>query len=236
MRNETICCLDELAAEILQRAGIFAPPVDARQVARALGLTVAHDDGQLGRARLVRQSRQSGLRSITILIRHDPRAERMQWSIAHEIGEALAVQAFERLDWDARVCAPGLREQVANRLASGLLLPSEWFAHDAGVLQGDLIGLKARYCTASHELIARRLLDFPPEAMTTIFDQGRLTRRLGNLTWRLPPLLPCEREAQRQAFATGGYAICHQEEATCRAWAVHETSWKREILRTELEA
>jgi hypothetical protein len=231
--NDASNCLDELVAELLESARVGAPPVDARQIARELKLTVARDDGQSGRARIVRRARRNGSASVAILVRNDPRVERMQWSIAHELGEAFAVQAFHRLDWDARATAANARELVANQIANRLLLPANWFARDAAACDGDLFALKAIYSTASHELIALRLLDFPPHAITAIFDRDHLTRRLGNLPSRLPPLLPCEREAQRRASALGGHVDCGDGQVSCRAWAIHEPDWKREIIRTE---
>ena len=48
---------------------------------------------------------------------------------------------------------------MANNLAGRLLLPTAWFVADAAAENWDLIALKHRYATASHELIARRMLE-----------------------------------------------------------------------------
>ena len=49
--EELADAFDAVAVEILAEAGIVYPPVDAFAVARSLGLTVALDDAQDGRAR-----------------------------------------------------------------------------------------------------------------------------------------------------------------------------------------
>jgi hypothetical protein len=231
--NDAFLPIDELVAEWLDRAGVAMPPVDVRQVARRLQLKVVCDDRQSGRARMVRMGCPGSDSGVSIFVRREARGERLQWSIAHEIGEAFAAEAFGRLDWDARGAAPGLRERVANQIANRLLLPTAWFRRDLESCQRDLFPLKAIYRTASYELIARRLLDFPPYSITAIFDQGELTRRMGNLPSRLPPLMACESAAQREAFRSGECADCSGGRFSCRAWAIHERDWKREIIRTE---
>ena len=42
-----------------------------------------------------------------------------------------------------------------------LLLPMKWFALAATEFDHDLMQLKGRFQSASHELIARRMLDLP---------------------------------------------------------------------------
>ena len=74
----------------------------------------------------------------SILLRPDPRPERLQWAVAHEIGESCAYQVFERLAVDPHEAPPGSREMVSNQLAARLLLPREWFGDDARRLAWDL--------------------------------------------------------------------------------------------------
>ncbi len=113
--------------------------------------------------------------------------------MAHEIGELFADRVFDELGVDPREAPSGARETVANQLAGRLLLPREWFGEAGAECGWDLFELKERFATASHELIARRMLDFPPSIGITIFDNGRRTFRRGNLPNRMPPLVPLER-------------------------------------------
>ena len=86
-------------------------------------------------------------------------------AVAHEIGEHIAYRVFARWGADPVETAANAREQVANWLAGRLLLPTAWFAADGTACGWDLLALKARYNTASHELIARRMLECRPPVM-----------------------------------------------------------------------
>jgi hypothetical protein len=235
-REELAAGLDRVVDEILGTSGIETPPVDAFAVARALGITVAVDDRQEGRARYVRLSgHRSERRRATILLRPEPRLERQQWAIAHEIGEHVAYHVFAQWGVDPREAAPNAREAVANNLAGRLLLPTAWFAADAAASDWDLIALKVRYRTASHELIARRMLECRPPVIVSIFDQRRISFRQSNLPGRAPP--PSAAEMQCWSDVHG----CNHPQQTrtgpcfIQGWPIHEEGWKREILRVEID-
>lgn len=226
--------LDAVAADILEQAAVDGPPVDALQVAQRLGLTVAWDDRQPGRARLVQLCGAGGDQALSILLRPDPRLEREHWAVAHEIGEATAHQVFAKLSVDPREAPPRARETVANGLASRLLLPRDWLAADAAICNWDLIAIKDRYATASHELIARRMLDFQPPVIVTVYDQNRLTWRKGNTPWRLPQPCPLEIACRRQAHESA-MAVYDDGPPAVRAWPIHEPTWQREIVRVDID-
>lgn len=217
----------EVARALLEDCGIVAPPVDAWCVARVLGLRVAFDAQQQGRGRLKRIGGRTA-----ILVRPDDRPEREQWALAHEIGEAVAHRVFERLEVDPRDAPPQRREQVANAMASSLLLPDDWFLPDAAALDGDVLRLKAIYSTTSHELILMNLLRLPQLSLVSVFDQGRLTRRRGNGELSPPPLLPLERMVWRHVQASGQPAEAQGSGVRVQGWPVHEPGWRRELLRT----
>jgi IrrE N-terminal-like domain len=226
--------LDEVAAEALARMPLEETPIDALQLARALGLAVAWDEHQLGRGRIAHLSGHAGGRTQgSILLRPEPRRERRHWAIAHEVGEYCAHRVFERLSVDPLEAPHAAREAVANRLAGRLLLPRDWFARDGRETGWDLFELKARYDTASHELIARRMLDFGSRVIITIFDHGRQTFRRGNLPFRLPPPTELEITAWRVAHEQSLAATEEDFARRVQSWPVHEPDWKREILRTE---
>ena len=140
---------------------------------------------------------------------------------------------FDRLGTPPDEVRPTERESVANLLSARLLIPTTWFANDAAQCSWDLPTLKKRYDTASHELIARRMLDFAEPILITVFDQGQVTFRRGNTLRKSPPLCLDEVSAQRRAHETGKAVVQHGEVAV-HAWAIHEAQWKREILRTVL--
>lgn len=238
--DEFAAALDACAAEVLWEAGVQGPPVDALDVAEGLRLVVTHDYATPHRGRFVRLAdrEESGGGVGTIVVGVAERPEREQWSVAHEIGESIAYRVFERLGVGFDEALPTARELVANRLASALLLPRRWFAVDGRERDWDLLELKERYCTASHELIARRMLEMRPPIVMTVCDQGRVYWRRSNVTARPPELLREERSVWQAVHQTG-LPMCEGLDAesgleNVRCWPVHELGWKREIIRSEI--
>lgn len=232
--DELAACLDRTARRLLRRAGVRRPPVDAIRIAATLGIQTATDGDQQSRARYIElRSARGGAPKPAILLRPEPRPERRQWAVAHELGEREAGGVFRRLSIDPRTAPATARESVANHLAGRILLPSKWFARAGMACGWDLLALKTRFETASHELILRRMLDFPPPILVTIFDNARCTFRRGNVAGRLQ-LTDMERacwQAVRETCQSQERfsSVCH-----VRGWAVHEEGWKRELLRLEL--
>jgi hypothetical protein len=233
--EELAAGLDRVAAAILSEAGVEGPPVDAFAMAGKLGVAVAVDDCQSGRARYVRMSnRRSRTTKAAILLRPEPRLERRHWAVAHEIAEHTAYRVFLELGIDPRETAPNTREQVANHMAGRILLPSAWFSADGAACGWDLIELKTRYSTASHELIARRMLECRPAVIISIFDQQRISWRRSNVPGRAPPLSPEETACWRNVHQRNRPAQTNAGLQIVQGWPVHEDGWMREILRTEV--
>jgi hypothetical protein len=237
--DEFAAALDACASEVLWEAGIEEPPVDATLVAERIGLVVAHNDALVCRGRLVQLADPRGASAGqgTIVVGPAERPERFEWAVAHEIGESVAFRVFAALGIRPDDAPENAREQVANHLASCLLLPRSWFAADGPLLDWDLVALKNRYTTASHELIARRMLQLPPPIVITLCDLGRVRWRRGNLTARPARLLPEEAAVWRRTHETGetASAILDPEQTgleSIHAWPIHEPGWKREILRS----
>jgi IrrE N-terminal-like domain len=225
--------IDGVVADVLCEAGVESPPVDALAVARRLGCQVAWDDSQPGRARIVR-SAASSTQMVTILLRPEPRRERRQWAIAHEVGEQAAARVFARLALDPRACSADARERVANHFAGRLLVPQPWFEQQGRACRWDLFALKATFATASHELLARRMLEAGPTIVITMWDQGYVTLRAASAGYRPPPPHDVELQCRAAAIATGlpAHVLCELGDA--RGWPIHEPDWRREIVRFEL--
>lgn len=254
-QEDLVVGLDAVVDEILAEAHIDSPPIDALVVASRLGIALALDDRQQGRARYVRLAdRRSGLPQAAILLRPEPRPERRQWAVAHEIGEHVAHRVFAHWKVDANEISDNAREKAANWLAGRLLLPTASFHRDAAAHGWDLFALKSLYTTASHELIARRMLECPPPVIVTIFDDNRITFRRSNVASRTPPPTQAEiacqaaAHAQIRPFSRQPAGDCPDFRANengtvpfgstaplrVQAWPIHEPDRKREILRTEL--
>ncbi|MEX2187532.1 MAG: hypothetical protein WD875_12090 [Pirellulales bacterium] len=237
--DEFAAALDACAAEVLWEAGIAAPPVDAAVVAERIGLVVARNDALACRGRLVQLADPRGgdAGQGTIVVGPAERPERLQWAVAHEVGESVAYRVFAALGDPPETAPENAREQVANHLASGLLLPRGWFANDGPECDWDLLALKHRYSTASHELIARRMLEMPRPIVITLCDLGKVRWRRSNAGGRPPRLLPEEAKTWREAHESGEPSSAVLDPATTglesvHAWPIHEVDWKREILRS----
>jgi Zn-dependent peptidase ImmA (M78 family) len=227
---ELATVLDQIIAELFEQTAVIAPPINALQLAVRLNYRIVWDQRQHHRARVVK-SLHSAAEQV-ILLKPEPRAERRQWAVAHELGEGLAWQVFERLDQDPQTARPQLREQVANWLAARILVPTAWLASSASESDNDLLLLKRKFSTASHELIARRLLDLDQTIAVTIFDQGTMVLRQASGGRRAPPWSALERDCWQQACEE--ITLCERTgPPRIRAWPLHEPGWLREIVLTE---
>ena len=225
--------LDEAAEELLESAKWNGRPVDAVALARRIGLTVARDDKLRGRARYARLAIGRGRARGVIFVGQADRPERLQWAVAHELGEMAAHRVFQQAAIAPDRDQPGLREQLANELARRILLPRRPFEAAARKANWDLMELKETFPSASHELIARRMLDLPSPALITVFDHGRVHWRRTNQPVSPPPLSPDEQALMQQVHQSQAYHELRTDDVLIRAWPIHEPGWKREILRTE---
>ncbi|MEO1498701.1 MAG: ImmA/IrrE family metallo-endopeptidase [Planctomycetota bacterium] len=218
--------LDRVADDLLWEAAVDRPPVNAFRVAQRLGLRVVRNARIEERGRFVRHGHAwAG----SVIVGAEARPERRHWAVAHEIGEAFAHRVHDSAGDEFDPAEPGVREQLANALAGRLLAPRRWLEGVYRDLGGDLIETKRVFATASHELIARRLLETLGQGLiVTVFDHYCVSWRRGGGYDRPPALLPAERLAQRRAHRTGR-VVEIIDDLTVRAWPVHEPGWKREI-------
>ncbi len=223
--------LSEAATGLLEKSYLDSPPVDALNIAKALGLAVAMDRTQAGRGRIKRIAGRS-----VIFLRPDDRPERLQWAAAHELGESLVWQVCRMLGLDGGDLSPRQREELANQLAKELLLPRQWFFRDCQRFRNDLTRLKSVYRTASHELIAWRWLDRETPAIVTLFDQGNLARRQGNGPARTPALTDVERCCWEQLRRTRQPSRAADRRLEVHGWCVDSPDWQREILYAVLQS
>ncbi len=224
--------LDEVVEELLSLAPWREPPIDALILARDhLGLQVCLDAGMKNRGRA-----QRGQHGRFIFIRPEEHEERRQWAVAHEIGEHWRSRLLQKLGLKPGDLLPQTMEELANRFASRLLVPSRWLAGIGAETGWDLIALKQRFATASHEVIAWRTLELPTPSIVSIIDQGRLSQRRSN-SWPAPrTLTPIETRCQRVVHERGEPFVLVEMGWQVQGWPIHQPSWKREILRSTWEA
>lgn len=227
-REEVHAAVDRAVRELLEAARIDTPPVDAIALAqRHLGMIVCLDRRQPQRGRAQRAAGRK-----QIFLRPEPTEERHQWTVAHEIGEHLKASLLERLGVDPAEVRAMAGESLANLFAYRLLVPTAWLSADAPALNYDVLELKKRYRTASHEVIAWRFLDLPGPCIVTVVDNEQVSKRRGN-RWRVKKALtPPEQECQRYVNRHSRAWTIQADGWTVQGWPVHQADWKREILRS----
>lgn len=228
---------DEIAAAVLDEAGLSEPPFDMFELATRRQLDVVWDSAQSGRGRLMRLDQDAA-----IFLRPDDRPERLHWTVAHEIGESLAWRVVQRLGLDAEELGPRQRETIANQLARHLLLGNACWTRAVKREGQHLLRLKQHFPNASHELIGWRLLDGSDAKIVTVIDNGTVSRRRCNFSHRAPPVVADEQTCWEQARSEGEavresvHGLLNDDHcARCQAWAIHEPDWQREIAITWVE-
>lgn len=230
-RDDVLATIDRMVEDLLHAAGIDKPPVDAIALAqRHLGMVVVLDKRQAQRGRAQRAAGQK-----QIVLRPEPREERHQWTVAHEIGEHLKSEMLTRLGMEPGQTRAMTGESLANLFAYHLLVPTCWFTDDARSLDFDLLALKERYPTSSHEVIAWRMLDLPEPCIITILDNDAISRRRSNAWPTRRQLEPVEAKCHRYVHHHGLARRLQEKGWTVQGWPVHQSDWKREILRSVVE-
>lgn len=227
-REDVTRVIDAMVDELLDAARLTQPPVDTIALAQQhLGMIVCLDQRQpqRGRAQRTRGKKQ-------IYLRPEPREERHQWTVAHEIGEHLKSELLQRLGIEPHEARAMVGESLANLFAYRLLVPTCWFAADARTMDYDLLALKKRYATSSHEVLAWRFLDLPAPCVVTIIDNEKIHRRRSNAWPTRRELLPAEEQCWRSVTQHGQPKRVQDDVWTVHGWPVHQLDWKREILRS----
>lgn len=224
--EEVVQAIDRAVEELFAAAGVSAPPVDAVVLAqRHLGLTIRPAGKQTQRRWTSRQACPSP----------EPTAERRQWTAAQQIGQHLKPTLVERLSGASEGAPLRGGDFLANLIAQRLLVPTCWFADDAAECGYDLLDLKQRYRTATHEVIAWRFLDLPAPCIITILDNAHITRRRSNAWLTRRRLEPVEQQCQRYVHEYSRPRIIQEGGWTVQGWPVHQSDWKREVLRSVVE-
>lgn len=219
-REEIHASVDRTIEELLSEAAIQAPPVDALILARHLGVAV--------------EPRSNGPRA---RVKKDflapaPTLETNQWLAAQSIGEHLKPALLQRLGIPPEQKGLLMGESLATLVAAHLLLPAAWFGDDARALEYDIPELKKRYTTVAADVIAWRLLDLSTPCIITIVDNEHVQRRRSN-AWRVRrELEEAERECQRYVHHFSRPRVVCAGGWTVQGWPVHQSDWKREILRS----
>jgi|GEM_PF-3568316 len=188
--------------------GIEAP-VNPAEIARSLGLQVQFEDLPADVRGFILED------SKVIVVNANDRQERQNFTIAHEIGELRKPKKMAVLR----------REKWADEFAAELLLPHHLFIDFGRQFGWDLAKLKELFCTASWEVIARRVLKYH-NCVITIVDNGKVYFRRGS-GMKFPSKLMAE---EIEAIESNSQVISDQ--CCVRCWSVVEET-ERVFLMTE---
>ena len=219
--EDVVELLDRVVGDLLAKCGIKHPPVDPKKIADKLGLVYSEADleGRRGQS-YRRQGRQH------VDVHRRDRPERINFALAHEIVEL----ELKKVLGDPREC-----HRRASLGASFLLMPARWFREECLNTEFDIRELKKLFSTASWEAIALRTLNFS-EAIITILDEGRVTRRKSSYPFYVPRKLSEEEaEVSERVFRTGKYERKPFSSCEVVGYPVFEEDHRRVILRTTFD-
>jgi hypothetical protein len=222
-REEMVEAVDRTVTELLLAAKVVTPPIDAVVLARKHLVLPENPKRRPG------QRKQAD--SFTTAS-----PEQQQWEAALQIGDHLKTELLRRLGIDPNQPRPMMGESPSKLLAEHLLLPVVWFAKDALRVGFDVLSLKESYGTASHELIAWRMLDLSEPCIITLIDNDHVQRRRSNAWPVRKELAPPEQQCQQYVSHYSRPRVVRADGWTVQGWPVHRSDWKREILRSVVES
>lgn len=212
--DDAIASWEGIADEILSETGCDEPPVSAFVLAECCELTVQAWGRGYGRLEADRK-----------LIKYPigARPVRQHGLIAHEIGH-----------WALRRGREDNTEDGARFLAGAFLLPRRVVDRDLTRVAWEMDALRAKHVNASVEMIARRITQLR-DAVATVFDNGRVTRRVAS-SWLAEPRF---RRVSRWERALAETALEHGKtvhgDELCYAVPVIDPPYHRVVVVCEAE-
>lgn len=195
-----------------------AAPVDLIELAEDYGFEI-------------RYSSEASVVGNVIHLDPSQRPERQRWQAGHELAHAL----LEDADLDAD------DERAVEYLTSAMLLPWIDFGRDVRRCGRDPWKLKDLHPHASHEAIARRIVEVCGPAVLWVWDLGPGPRdenryKVVSPGWRWPlrTPTPVEQEAMQLALDAGGEPIATLGGVV--AWAVIELPRRRVLCLSDGDA
>jgi predicted transcriptional regulator len=223
--------IDRLVAQLLERAGVAEPPVDALRLAEDhIGIPVEYaepEEDEDGRPR--RQARRPG--GMGLVLSPDMTDEQQQAAAAHAVARTLLPDLLRKLD-----ITPGTESKQAaahfrGLIAARLLVPTRMLRSALRSCKYDVPALKGVFATAAFEAVALRLLDLDDPCVIAVVDDGVVAVRRGNREPASRKLTPAEQACldrvmeldEPQRVRAGGW--------TAQGWPVPDRPFRRVVLR-----
>lgn len=232
-QDDLFDAIDYAVRDLLPRAGIEHPPVDALHLARAVcGFRVEYvepEDERPGRFG-PRPARRPGPN--TILLRSDQSEESQQAVAARAVAKQLVPPILAKLGVIPGTEHKSAANQLVGLIAPRLLLPTRWFAADARKADFDLFALKDLYPSAGFEVLALRMLDVADDpCVVAVIDDGVVSARRSNRFPATRKLTAAEQACADRVAETGEPARARADEWTAWGWPTPGLPFRRIIVR-----
>jgi len=216
--------IDRLLVQLLERAGVEAPPVDALRLAEDhLGIPVEYAEPEEGPPR----RRQS----TGIVLAPHMTDEQQQTAAARAVAASLLPDLFRKLDIKPELENKSALAQFRGLIVNRLLVPSRMLRSAQRACKSDVAALKEVFRTASMEVIALRLLDLDQPCVVSVVDDGVVAVRRGNALPVNKKLLPQEEQCAQRVMELD---LPHQVRGggwTVQGWPVPDRPFRRVVLR-----
>lgn len=220
--------IDRLLVQLLERAGVDGPPVDALRLAEEhLGIPVeyaAPEDESDGRPPRRRQS-------TGIVLSPHMTDEQRQTAAARAVAGSLLPDLFRKLDVTPEFENKQVLAQFRGLIVNRLLVPTRMLRTAQRACKSDVAALKEVFGTASMEVIALRLLDLDSPCVISVLDDGVVAVRRGNAMAVNKKLLAAEEQCARRVMELD---LPHQVRGggwTVQGWPVPYRPFRRVVLR-----
>jgi hypothetical protein len=225
--------IDRVIADVLPRAGVAEPPVDALHIAQAVfGFRVEYaepDDEAPGRFG-TRPRRRLGAN--TLLVRADQSDESQQAVAARAVAKQLLPAILTKLGIVPSTENKQAQNQLIGLVAPRLLLPTRWFAADIRRADFDLLAIKEIYPTAGFEMLALRMLDVAEDpCVIAIIDDGVVAARRSNRFPVTRKLTAAEQTCHDQITETEEPARVRVDGWTAWGWPTPGIPFRRIVVR-----
>ena len=221
--------IDRLLVQLLERAGVAAPPVDALRIAEDhLGIPVEYaEPEEEADGRPPRRRQNSG----SIVLSPRMTREQEQTAAARAIAASLIPDLFRKLEIPLVDENKQVQTQFRGLIVARLLVPTRMLRTAQRACKSDVVTLKEVFTTASMEVIALRLLDLDQPCVVTVLDDGVVAVRRANAASVNKKLLLSEEQCARRVMELD---LPHQVRAegwTVQGWPVPDRPFRRVVLR-----
>ena len=224
-QDDLFDAIDRLLVQLLERAGVNAPPVDALRLAEDhLGIPVEYaepDDEDRPRRR----------QSSGIVLTPNMSREQEQTAAARAIAGSLIPDLFRKLDIPLVDENKQVQTQFRGLIVARLLVPSRMLRTAQRACKSDVAALKEVFSTASMETIALRLLDLDQPCVVSVVDDGVVAVRRGNALPVNKKLLAQEEQCARRVMELDLPHQVRGEGWTVQGWPVPDRPFRRVVLR-----